>query len=64
MTTQTANILGISRVSINSIYGLIRQRIAWHCEKQSPYKGEMEKYIQKSFLMLQKLPCKQLLEGR
>ena len=38
MATQTAHILKISRVSINRIYGLVRQRIAWYCDQQSPYK--------------------------
>lgn len=42
MATQTANILGVSRVSINRIYSLIRQKIAWYCQQQSPYKGEIE----------------------
>jgi len=47
MATQTANILAVCRVSINRMYGLIRQKIAWYCQQQSPYKEEIE--VDKSY---------------
>ena len=41
-STQTANLTTISRVTVNRIYGLVRQQIAGYCEQQSPYKGNIE----------------------
>ena len=40
--SQTAELVRISRRSINSIYGRIRKTIAQECETQSPFKGIIE----------------------
>lgn len=40
--TDAAELTGLSVRSINTIYLKIRQRIAEHCEAQSPFRGEVE----------------------
>lgn len=40
--SDSARLTGISVRSVNTIYLKIRQRIADHCEAQSPYSGEVE----------------------
>jgi len=40
--TQIAQITKISRVTINRYLKLLREKIAEHCEKQSPFSGEIE----------------------
>ncbi|MEM9346428.1 MAG: IS1595 family transposase [Planctomycetota bacterium] len=40
--TDAAELTGLSVRSVNTIYLKIRQRIAEHCEAQSPFRGEVE----------------------
>ena len=40
--TDSAELTGLSVRSVNDIYLKIRQRIAEHCEAQSPFRGEVE----------------------
>ncbi|MES9313333.1 IS1595 family transposase [Cutibacterium acnes] len=40
--TTTAHFTGLSVRSVNSIFLRIRRRIAEHCERQSPFSGEVE----------------------
>ena len=40
--TDAAELTGLSVRSVNDIYLKIRQRIAEHCEGQSPFRGEVE----------------------
>ena len=40
--SDTAKLTGINVRSINPLYLKIRQRIAQHCEAQSPFSGEVE----------------------
>jgi transposase-like protein len=40
--TDATELTGLSVRSVNTIYLKIRQRIAEHCEAQSPFRGEME----------------------
>jgi transposase-like protein len=40
--TNTAQLTGLSTRSVNAIFLKIRQRIAQHCEDQSPFHGEVE----------------------
>ncbi len=40
--TQTAQLSGISRNTINRYYRLIREKIAQHCEESSPMSGQIE----------------------
>jgi len=40
--TDTAELTDLSVRSVNDIYLNIRQRIAEHCEDQSPFRGQVE----------------------